>query len=161
MPISKEELYNSKHTYDKAIERLERSGISECNKKHIYRFLEYCRAQNVGTLRQCFYIEKLRTIGCIVKKDFRQLNKEDMVSLLSGIVEKGFSEGTIDSYHIAIIRFFRWLNGCEKGDVNLAILRVIKRKRPTNKLEQEDLISADDVKKIISCCVLHCKCNSI
>ncbi len=113
-----------------------------------------------GTLRQCFYIEKLRTIGCIVKKDFRQLNKEDMVSLLSGIVEKGFSEGTIDSYHIAIIRFFRWLNGCEKGDVNPAILRVIKRKRPTNKLEQEDLISADDVKKIISCCVLHCKCNS-
>ena len=152
MGLDKEQLYNLEKTYKNASTRLDKSKLSNENKKHTYAFIKHCKAKGIGKLRQIFYMDKLKLAGTVVDKDFKQWNKEDIVTFLAHIVDKGYTDYTIDGYKSALKCFFRWLNGCNKGDPTPKFLNVIERKKPQNKLEKEDLLTTDDVKKIISCC---------
>lgn len=82
MPVNKDIVYRTEHNYQMAINRVERSDVTDANKKHIYDFFDYLKAGNRSKIRQCFYIEKLRNIGSMHTKDFKQWDRTDMIKVL-------------------------------------------------------------------------------
>ena len=94
MGLDKEQLYNLEHNYNLALNRLDNSGVSEQNKKHIRKFLQYCTVQHVDKQRRIFYIDKLKLIGTIISKDFSKWSEDEVLSFMDYLENKKKEDGT-------------------------------------------------------------------
>lgn len=78
------------YEYDKSIKslltRIEKDNkISNNNKKHVVKFYEFCSAEGLSKARLEYYLNRLLVIGRLAKKDFKKMNKTDVVALVNQI----------------------------------------------------------------------------
>jgi len=157
MGLDKEQLYNLEHNYNLALNRLENSGVSEQNKKHIRKFLQYSALQHVDKLRRIFYIDKLKLIGTVISKDFKKWGEDEVLSFM-GYLEnkkkedgtKQYKDSTIDSYIVTLKCFFRRINKLDSQDPVPKFLRILKRKRVKRRQDENDVVDSDDITKMIN-----------
>ena len=157
MGLDKEQLYNLEHNYNLALNRLENSGVSEQNKKHIKKFLQYCTVQHVDKQRRIFYIDKLKMIGTVISKDFSEWGEDEVLSFMDYLENKKKEDGTkkykastIDSYIVTLKCFFRRINKLDSQDPVPKFLRILKRKRVKRKQNENDIVDSDDITKMIN-----------
>jgi len=60
-------------------------------------------------------VQRLTTIAVILGKDFDKTNQEDIEQLIRTFNARDWAEWTKDNYRVTVKRFWRWLNGLEKG----------------------------------------------
>ena len=128
--------------------KLNNSKLSKKNKELILKFINNCYAQGIGKLRIAKYLSLMRLIAEGLNKDFDKVNKEDIISYLAKLEKTKYTENTKKDYKVGIKKFFKWLNGDKESP---EIVNWIKANvRRTNQKMPDDLLTEDDIKKIVS-----------
>ena len=71
--------------YNKRLENtkltLQKSDIIQINKEYILRFIDQLSAEDISKVRQLKYLYTLKPIAKMLKKDFSQADKQDIIVL--------------------------------------------------------------------------------
>jgi integrase/recombinase XerD len=129
---------------ERAEAKLEKCSITERNKELILSFYEYKTAQKVKLPRIAKDLGTLRVIAerYLKDRDFTALTSEDIISIIAKVERTGLSDWTKHDYNLILKTFYRWLN---RDD----IVKVIKVVDPGNKTLPDDLLTEEEVQKMI------------
>lgn len=129
---------------ERAEAKLEKCSITEKNKDLITHFCEYKTAQKVKLPRIDKYLMTLRLVAerYLNDRDFTALTSDDIITIIAKVERSGLSDWTKHDYNLILKTFYKWLN---RDD----IVKVIKVVNPGNKTLPEDLLTEEDVQKMI------------
>jgi len=150
-----ESIANSKWVRNKKpIEKFKWDGkcvwdISSENQIHIIKFCNYLIAEHKSPARTIKYIYTLRTLNGLLGKPFDQATKDDIVAVVADIERKQEDEWTKRDYKQCLKFFYRWLREMEKEDGYPPEVRWIHAKNPRTKLVKEDLLTREEVLKMV------------
>lgn len=133
---------------EQALENLEKSDISEENKKLILEFRDYAISTGLTKTRILKYINTLRKLSEWLEPSFINANKKDLLKLFGKIECKGYSEWTKHDYKVVIKKFYKWINGGEEYPEAVKWIKTTFTDR--NKKLPEDLLTCKDVKRIVN-----------
>lgn len=129
-------------------ERLRKNQFSTPrNCKTMLRFHKFCEARGLSTARHVIYFDKMQ-LACRVigDKDFEKWDRADIEKLFTSMSKKGYSHWSIEMEKAIIKAFFKWLydtDDCPK------FLKWLKRENRPNDLTREQLISPEDIERMI------------
>jgi site-specific recombinase XerD len=141
------------YEYDRAIKsiltRIEKNKeISNNNKKHIAKFYEFCSAEGLSKARLEYYLNRFFVIGKLAKKDFKKMNRTDVIALVNQINNLKLSDRSKADYRGGLKKFFKWLKNINERGVYPEEVNWIKaNNKSKNNLLPEELLSEDDIKK--------------
>lgn len=144
------------HNYERRFERQvsllnEDKSVSEANKKLILKFCEFAFSQGISTGRVVRYLFDLRVLAGFLGKNFEDANKEDIQNLLAALEKSGrFARSTMRDLKLTLRKFYKWLRKTEGFPEEVSWYKThIKYNAIKN---PEELLSEEDVKKMISVC---------
>lgn len=151
------------HDYDRqytlAEAWLRASAISAHNKDLIIGYRDACLLQQVcGKVRLIRAIEILVRFAQHLGKDFDQATREDIQRIVTAIMADHFSPSTVGTYKAVLKRFMGWLllpNDFPKITQYPAIVSWMTchvRKRDERHLERRDLITPQDIERLLGVC---------
>jgi integrase len=142
------------HDYGRRLERAIRflnvhTKVSRKNKQKILQFLERLKAEGLSLARQTGYVQRLTTIAVMLGKDFEEATKQDIEKLMKAVNARDWAEWTKDNYRVAVKRFWRWMNGLEKGKdpPETEWIRIGKAESKT--ILPEDLLTREEALKLV------------
>ncbi len=142
------------HQYERKLESMirsiEKSEISERNKKLIFRFKDDCIRDGLSKPRITKLMEIMKASALIFDKDFDKVNRKDVERFITLIQQRDYSIWTKQSYKVIVKKFFKWYKGIdgEFPDEVKWIKCTVKKsqlKLPT----QEGLITEEDLKLLV------------
>jgi len=145
----REAVYEEKKNYERAIRGLKKSELSESNTKTLLKFVDYCLARDLSKARIIAYLARIKKIGILLNKDFKEATKEDMQRVMAEINSKGYSPHTISTIQKQLRCFWRWLYDLEDSESLPASVKWIKSEKPPNTLEKENLLTEEELTTII------------
>ena len=89
------------------------------------KFRDEMIAEGLSIARVLFYMNRLWNIARWLKKDFKEVNKDNLKELVRKIAQMDYSERTKADYSVTIKKFFKWLN----PSLDLSWLRTWVKKR--------------------------------
>jgi len=101
------------------------SEICASNKALLLKFRDEMIAEGLSIARVLFYMNRLWNIARWLKKDFKEVNKDNLKELVRKIAQMDYSERTKADYSVTIKKFFKWLN----PSLDLSWLRTWVKKR--------------------------------
>lgn len=124
--------------------------LSGRNKILIIRFENTCVSEGLSAGRILKYLTWLCSLAKWLRKDFDKVTKNDMVKLLGRIERMNYSEWTKHDLKVTLKKFYKWLRG---GEDYPPEVRWFKTPIRNNKrILPEELLSEDEVKKLIAAC---------
>lgn len=141
-----------KRRYEKVLENLRNSSISENNKRTIYDFLSDKESEEIGYERLIKYVEYLTLISSWLGKDFQDSDIEDLRRVIKKLRRQQWSEWTKASIKAVLKKFYQWLRGYKEGyppEVSWIKTTIKTGKR---KIIPEDLLTEKEVLKLIEAC---------
>jgi len=150
--MNREDLKEAIYESEKKIERKKRQildspGIPERNKELILGFHEDAIVRGLSGNRQYIYLNYMGYIGLFFgKTDFSDADEETIKETLKKIeTSKKYKDWTKENMKTIMILFFKWLN---KGELP-GFFPKIQRRTPPSKLTRDELISREEVVKLI------------
>ena len=151
------------HDYKRRLEKvlaqiMADPSIPEKNKEAICRFQENCFIEGISTGRITRYLYDLRHISKWLGKEFENVTKEDIRSLIGRIEKETFKkrgeevpyqESTKRDFRITIKKFYRWLRETEDYPEEVKWIKSMGRKCERIKLPEE-MLSEEDIKNLIN-----------
>jgi len=144
------DLHNYKRRLERAIQFLNcHPKASRKNKQKILEFLERLKAEGLSLARQTGYVQRLTTIAVMLDKDFEEATKQDIEKLMKTVNARDWAEWTKDNYRVAVKRFWRWMNGLEKGKdpPETEWIRIGKAESKT--ILPEDLLTREEALRLV------------
>jgi integrase len=141
-----------KRRYEKVLENLRNSSVSENNKRTIYDFLSDKESEEIGYERLIKYVEYLTLISSWLGKDFQDSDIEDLRRVIKKLRRQQWSEWTKASIKAVLKKFYQWLRGYKEGyppEVSWIKTTIKTGKR---KIIPEDLLTEKEVLKLIEAC---------
>lgn len=138
---------------EKSKKHVMKSEILAENKKHILSFIEQIGAEGLSKTRQQKYIFTLLPIAKMIKKDFKNLTKQDIVKLCSEINNSNYAEWTKHDRLVGIKRFMKYIyeqkgESFNKGEYPDCVKWITTTMKQSRKKKPEDLLTVEDVKKL-------------
>jgi site-specific recombinase XerD len=138
-------LYNHEQDLINVEERIKASSYAQEDKNLVFKFKSVLFAEGIKTVRVLKYMTQLNVLARDYDLSLAHATKDDIYRVVGELERKNLSEWTKHSYKITIIRFYRWLNGGEDPEST----RWIKPKNSEKKKLPEELLSEDEIKKMI------------
>ena len=125
--------------------------ILDSNRATILKFRDWCFAEGLSTGRiiRCIYI--LRTLAKYYGKDFYTANKDDIINIVGKIEADDYAYTTKCEMKVTLKKFYSWLRQCEAGEHPVEV-KWIKIKRKRSERLSEQMLTEDDIKKLIDVC---------
>lgn len=120
------------------------------NKKLVFEFVNTCRAKDLSTHRICFYLDRLKLISKILKKDFKKWDRRDVEFVMAKIGEQGYSDWTVECVKTTFKVFFRWIYGLDSNDPAPKLVRWISSRNIPTDIRREDLLTKKDIHDIMN-----------
>lgn len=151
------------HNYDKRISSCTRrieKALSEANVDIIKKYHRAMKLETIAKATQLKHLEIMLNLSRFLKKDWKQASLDDIQNLVIHFMELYSSNGqetntTADHKKVLKI-FFRWFKtGQRRKDPNILDpieIRNIRMRRVKDRLSREDLISEDDLTRLIHAC---------
>ena len=142
----------NKELYKGSLERtkayIEKMKLTPKTRKLIERFDKEHR-ESLSIATRTNYLNMLRTFLEATKKPLESIGKEDITDFFD---RDKHSEGTRNLLKQTIMRFYRWMNGGQEYPEFIKQIKnsVLKIKRSYDNLDPDDLLTPEDVKKLIS-----------
>jgi site-specific recombinase XerD len=133
---------------EQALEKLEECNVSDEDKRLILEFRDDAISKGLTKTRILKYINVLQKLSELLEVSFIRAEKKDLLRLLRNVESSGYSEWTKHDYKVIIKRFYKWLNGGEEYPEKVKWIKTTFNSR--NKKLPEDLLTCEDVKKIIN-----------
>ena len=135
---------------DGQLKMLEKGSMTPQNKACIKQFYSDCALEGLSKPRLTKNIEVLRFLGENLKKDFDQATIDDLKALVRIIDDKDYAAWTKVTYKVVLKRFYKWLKGNnEEYPAEIKWLKVARGTADNQMLSQNDLISEEEVQKVI------------
>lgn len=115
--------------------------------KDICRFLDFCVSEGLSERRISKYRGLLQNLSKWLKTGFREATKDDIQELVVRINKTSYSDWTKYNYKVAIKKFYKWLEGDNEEFPKK--VRWIKNVKVKNKKIADDLLTQEDVKRMI------------
>jgi len=132
-----------------AKKKVEMLPVSANNRKAILDFSDSCFSEGLSTRRVLKYLYTLARIATWVPKEFPEITRQDIETLVTTIERSNYSEWTKHDYRVTLKKFFRWLRHCEDGyPPEVKWLRTTMRKHRT-KLPEE-ILTQEEVRAMIT-----------
>ncbi len=142
------DLYNHSERLEKGLQEF--SASNDCRKQDkadITDYLNEMSAQGItaGRVQKQLYV--LRSLTQLTDKTLRKCEKKDIMSIVRKIdAVKTHSDWTKYERKVILKRFYRWMNGGEKHPEKVEWLKL---KEPKNSILPEDLLTEEEVIKLI------------
>jgi len=133
--------------FDKAMRKLEKSDMPQENKDLVKKYIQYHMAKSTRINTIAIYLEYIINFGVIVKKKFKDVNKDDMIKAMIEINNR-YSSSTINDYRVYIKGFYKWMNNGRTPKVT----SWIKTEKYIPKVRYKDLIFKEDLIELIKYC---------
>jgi integrase/recombinase XerD len=151
MPLSiKEQVYGINRKLKISKERLiTHKDVSDRNRELILEFVQYAEAKGLSAHRILMYIKHMRLFAKYLKADFDKATRDDIEIAFSKLNSNGYSAWTLETYRRLVKAYWRWLYKLDKTDRLPDCVRWIECTRPPSKLCAEDLLTSDEISKLI------------
>ena len=148
--VLKVEIHNYERQYLASLKNLERSKISDKNKRIILEFVDELILEGISKPRIIKYIQSLNIIAKWVKLELDKVSVEDLKRFVAYLQQKSdYSVWTKQSYKVIIRKFYTWVNKKKSRNLDLSwiSLRISRsdKKLPTD----EEMITESDVENLI------------
>ena len=142
------DIHHHKRGLEQERRRIENSiDISKKNKKLIIEFRDECIAQGLGIARIYHYMQRLKRLAIIFKKDFDRATKGELKKLVAEFESKNLSDWTKHDYKVTLKKFYKWLAGSEEYPDKIRWLKTTM-KNSNHKLPSE-LLTEEDIDKLV------------
>lgn len=144
------------HEYDRKLERsleiLDEKPLTANNGFYVGKIVEFLQSQGITSARLLKYVEILRKLDRIVKKDFKAVSKDDLVNAVGIVQKQDISVWSKQTFRVIVKRFYKWLYDTKNyPEIVEWINTNVKRKDMPLPVE-EDLITEEEIKKLIETC---------
>lgn len=140
----------ARELYQNQLKKLEACWALEANKKHIRGFLTKCQGSGISTLRLSFYCNRLRQIAELMGNvDFKKAGTKEIEGAMASLEGRGYKAHTMDAFIVSLKAFYRWLYGLDRTEALPKCVRWVERKRPPNRLKKENLLTEEEVNRMI------------
>jgi len=148
------DIYNRKGQFEKGLQNIENSKeISKENKKIILNFKDYLLSEGIGIVRISRYFVELIRYNRMLKKSFNKATKEDIRRIVAELNQTELADETKKCFKILLRKLYRFIRGIEEKGVYPDEVKWISIAMPPNhKKLPEELLTEEEVKKIISKC---------
>ncbi len=94
---------------EKVLGRVDKSNITDNNKKLIKDFLDYCFVEGLSVLRVVKYANTLLTLAKILDEDFDKATKQDITRVVGKIERNGYLAWTKKDFKVILEKFYKCL----------------------------------------------------
>jgi integrase/recombinase XerD len=141
------EIYGAENILTRVLELIGKdSEIAESNKANIADFVEDGRARGLGSNRLVICIQTLRRLSKLTSKDLKAFTEEDAKALMRNLESSKYSEWTKSTSKKL---FKQLMRGYKKPET---VWNWIKASTPPNLLKKEDLLTTEEIRRIVSAC---------
>lgn len=145
------DIYNLRERLERKLKQIENDKeMSAHNKKKIIEFKRFCRANGIGNARTLRYLHDLTKLAVTLQKNLEKATKKDIETVIGKMESSDYSPRTKLDFKASVKRFYKWLEGGEEYPESVRWIRTGARKN--NDTLPEDLLTEDEVKKIIGAC---------
>ena len=144
----KVEIYNYERRIANILKKIECSNIDEQDKQLLSEFHKECTTKGLSKARISKYFDVLGRIAIWFNKPFQQVGKEDIKNLIQRVESSNYSEWTKHDYKVILKIFYRWLRGTQDYPEEV---KWIKTGFRSNILLPEEILTEDDIKKLLEC----------
>lgn len=117
------------------------------NCKTMLRLFKFLEAKNLSLARHIIFYDKLRLACRIIgDKDFEKWDRADTEKLFAAMGKKGYSAWSLETEKGVLKTFFKWLYDTDECPKFLKWLKFVK---PPNTLTKEQLLTPDDIERMI------------
>jgi len=147
----------------KDLEAMYQQPVPEPNRAKLLGFYRSLVTEELSLGRIAVLMGNMYRISIWLKhRPFEELTKDDLIDLVEkirhirikrnakGIVSEGYAEQTIESYKIAIKKFWKWLKPQDPPNEYPPEVNWIKRKKSKNGLLPKDIWTPEEVNKVAS-----------
>ena len=155
------DIHNYKEKYVGAERYVLNSTISQHNKELILKYRDACLLQQVcGKVRLIRVLQVLVLLAEILQKDFDMAVKEDLVSVVSKLMQRqpAYSAETLATYRAILKKFMSWVispdqfPNLEQVPPMISWLKTSARRRDIKKIQRKDLLTPSDINKLLQIC---------
>ena len=120
------------------------------NKKLVLGFINTCQAKNLSASRICFYLDRLKQISKVRKKDFKKWTRKDVEFVMAILGNKGYSDWTMECVKTTFKVFYRWIHGLERTDPAPKLVRWLSKENVPSKIRKEHLLTKKDIHDMLN-----------
>lgn len=151
-----QDLYQYQKSYDRYVNKINRSNISKRNKELIFKFESDCLTiQKVAIPTRIKYLEVLGNLAKnYIKKDFNKMDREDFKVLISKINKEKENLGTQQKYGSILKKFGKWLAYGDKSFETkeypelISFINTSIPRRLQKKIKANDILTEEEVKRL-------------
>ncbi|MDD4983722.1 MAG: site-specific integrase [Candidatus ainarchaeum sp.] len=122
-------------------------NIPPIAKDEITKYIEYCAARGIKKVRFPKLIGELSKMATLLKKSFKEANKDDLISLAAKIESLDLADYTKYEYKVVLKRFYKYLEG---RDIKYPEkIDWLKPKEPMSTRLPEDILTEEELLKMI------------
>lgn len=124
--------------------------LPERNRDMLLKFKAECYSQGLSNARVLFYISRITRIAEIYKKNFDEMDKDDLKKIVSDIEgNPNYKEWTKSGYKIALKKFFQFVSGLEWSSRDFPqMVKWIHSKARESKLEDPTILTKEEILKM-------------
>lgn len=147
------DVHGYSQTLQKLLSQLRNSEqVSDDNRLHVLKFQQQCTAEGLSPARIVKYIYALMYLSKLFKKDFRDVKKEDVISVVQRIESRSdYSDWTKRDYKVALKKFFKWLRGEQRKGIYPEEVSFLTTSKKNHNTLPEDILTEDEIKKLSEC----------
>ncbi len=144
----KQNFYTSSDQFLMAKKTIQESSISEQDKKDLLVYTEAMSARSISERRMLKNAYVLRKLSLMKNNPFRTASKEEIEQLVAKIErDKNLKDWSKYDEKVVLKRFYKWLLG--NDETYPAQIIWVKLKEPKNSRLPEDMISEEEIKKLV------------
>jgi integrase/ribosomal protein L37E len=152
-----EDIYNTKRVLNYWLNRIDKSKISQTNKKLIKGFIDECYSNGLNDKRIIFYLTRLWKILQMTNKNLDQLTKSDIKRMVGEIEKSDYTEWTKHSYKVSIKKVLQFVKLHDRKDYKWKNYKRypeevdwIELTMKNNNEKQYKILTPDDIKNLIN-----------
>lgn len=128
------------------LEYVDKSSISDTNKRLIHDFVDYCVITGLGEHRILKYISTLKLISEEIQVDFDIATEIKLKDYVARLGRSDMSEWTKHDYKVTLRKFYKWL----LDDDNPSSLKWLHAGIPKNETKlPEDILTENEIRNLI------------
>jgi len=142
----REKIYHFRERLEKVLAQLGNSEAKSENNALIIQFAHYLLARGLSPSNVMKYVRQIKRLGELLQKPFRNVTKDDIVSLVGKIETMNYTKHTRRTFKTNLKIFYRWLRGSEEYPDEV---RWIKPGKANNSIKPGDLLTKEEVERMI------------
>lgn len=120
--------------------------LSKQDREDILAFADQCAAEGISTGRILKYVYHLRTLSKLLRKSFRNAEREDVMKLVGKLEQSDYREWTKKDFKVLLKKFYKWMRGTDEYPEEVKWIRTTMKSN--EKMLPEQILTEEEIGKI-------------